>query len=352
MDLKIRWHCYVSYNFPPTGQQQRNNISNISNGIADSSLVKWLLSTPKRKAGGLNPYGNSDSNGFENEEEVVPLFSSQQDNNNTDITNSNIISDMSHNRGQRNGKAKRGIPPELMNVEFNPNDPQGDGGVEDSNGGLHMANGGGHHGEEQFHYNYGQPQRSFTYKDRPGSLRGDGYGGGGKARYNPVTNPATLAVQSHNYEPDESEVWRAYVAQVHFSNRGQWWTTGKKRSLKRWILTFAVGVVQAVVAAVCNFASRSMATRKFEYVYDLLNPSMEAYTEEMEAAMNDDDVVEMETFDDYTSGSSGGLMGSSTAVDSTEANLWTAFRTFVLIQVLMCAVASIFVYIGKYRMSQ
>ena len=44
-------------------------------------------------------------------------------------------------------------------------------------------------------------------------------------------------VQSHNYEPDESEIWRAYTAQQHFRNRGQWWTTGKKRALKRWSLT-------------------------------------------------------------------------------------------------------------------
>ena len=242
---------------------------------------------------------------------------------------------------QRNGQPKRGIPPELMDVEFNSSDPQDE--MEDANGGMHLTN-----GDAMVNYPYGQPQRSYSYKDRPGSLRGDGYGGGGK-RYNPVTNPSTMAVQSHNYEPDESEVWRAYVAQVHFSNRGQWWTTGKKRSLKRWILTFAVGVVQAVVATICNFASRSMATRKFDYVYDLLNPSMEAYTEEMEAGTMDDDLA-AETFvtDDKTS--TGGLMGNSSPVDSTQANLWGAFRTFVLIQVAMCFVASIFVYIGKYRL--
>jgi hypothetical protein len=228
-----------------------------------------------------------------------------------------------------------------MNVEFNPNDPS-ENGTDEMNGGMHMN---GDDVNNKYNYTYGQPQRTYTYRDRPGSLRGDGYGGGGKARYNPVTNPKTLAIESHNYEPDESEVWRAYVAQVHFSNRGQWWTTGKKRSLKRWILTFAVGVVQAVVAAVCNFASRSMATRKFEYVYELLNPSFEVNTEEMEAAMVDDDLSG--EIDD-TTGSGNGVFGSSNAVESTEANLLEAFRAFVLIQVLFCLVASIFVYIGKY----
>jgi len=257
---------------------------------------------------------------------------------------------MSNQRGQRNRKPKGGIPPELMNVEFNPNDPQGDGG-DNTNGGMNLTNGGHNNNGDGINnnniinsnYNYGQQQRTYTYKDRPGSLRGDGYGGGGKSRYSPMTNPATLAVQSHNYEPDESEVWRAYVAQVHFSNRGQWWTTGKKRSLKRWILTFAVGVVQAFVAAFCNFASRSMATRKFDYINDLLNPSMEG---KMEAANLDDDLA-AEVYTDDSSGRVGGnsYYGSSSVTDSTGENLWTAFWNFVLIQTLMCAAASIFVYI-------
>lgn len=56
----------------------------------------------------------------------------------------------------------------------------------------------------------------------PTSLRGDGYGGGGILKYSPLAPNKDNGIQSHNYEPDESEVWRAYVAQVHFSNRGHW----------------------------------------------------------------------------------------------------------------------------------
>lgn len=242
---------------------------------------------------------------------------------------------MSSHRG-RQRKPKGGIPPELMNVEFNPNESVDDDAVE-----MNAGNG-DHH---VYNFNYGLQQRSYTYKDRPGSLRGDGYGGGGKGRYNPVTNPATLAIQSHNYEPDESEVWRAYVAQVHFSNRGQWWTTGKKRSLKRWILTFAVGVVQALVATVCNFASRSMATKKFDYVYELMNPSLETYEEKIAGA--DDDLATAEAAMD-----DGGMFGtSSLAADAAGGNIWKAFLNFVLIQTALCLAASIFVYIGKCRIS-
>ena len=77
-------------------------------------------------------------------------------------------------------------------------------------------------------------------------------------------------IQSHNYEPDESEVWRAYVAQQHFRNRGQWWTTGKRRALKRWLLTFFVGVCQACIAYFSNMVTRNLNARKFDHVNGLL----------------------------------------------------------------------------------
>lgn len=74
---------------------------------------------------------------------------------------------------------------------------------------------------------------------RSRNIRGDGYGGGDvglKYRHNGQAdddNELSIRlmddnsskkspIQSHNYEPDESEVWRAYVAQQHFQNRGQW----------------------------------------------------------------------------------------------------------------------------------
>ena len=62
----------------------------------------------------------------------------------------------------------------------------------------------------------------YLANQAPTSLRGDGYGGGGVLKYSPLAPNKDNGIQSHNYEPDESEVWRAYVAQVHFSNRGHW----------------------------------------------------------------------------------------------------------------------------------
>ena len=93
--------------------------------------------------------------------------------------------------------------------------------------------------EAREYYNSGASELVTT-------VRGDGYGGGGRG-HGGVGNGRdsrggyASSLQSHNYEPDESEVWRASVAQQHFKNRGQWWTTGKLRALKRWGLTFVVG---------------------------------------------------------------------------------------------------------------
>lgn len=69
---------------------------------------------------------------------------------------------------------------------------------------------------------HGHTTPFYLANQAPTSLRGDGYGGGGILKYSPLAPNKDNGIQSHNYEPDESEVWRAYVAQVHFSNRGHW----------------------------------------------------------------------------------------------------------------------------------
>lgn len=163
------------------------------------------------------------------------------------------------------------------------------------------------------------------------SLRGDGYGGGGHYRSLGEASGADNGIQSHNYEPDESEVWRAHVAQIHFQNRGQWWTTGKTRSLKKWILTFTIGVVQALVATVCNFASKSLSKQKFDHIYELLNPT--------EAATSDSEEYGYSNTDDlYGEAAQGGNQAAASG------NIYAAFISFVLYQVAFGAIASLFVW--------
>jgi hypothetical protein len=141
------------------------------------------------------------------------------------------------------------------------------------------------------------------------------------------------SIPSHNYEPDESEVWRAHTAQVHFRNRGQWWTTGKKRALKRWVLTFIIGVLQAVIAMGCNFLSRSLITRKYEHVYALLRLPQNAATNALDNN-NGDDLLQIN--DDLNSSSANNA--------SSTGSLLTAYLWFVFYQVSYAAIASLFVW--------
>lgn len=216
--------------------------------------------------------------------------------------------------GSREKKVSSDMRPEFMNLEFN-NGNEDDFSDEDGVGSLPQNLYGGH----------------LAYRHRPGSLRGDGYGGGGSGGYHALVSENSH-IQSHNYEPDESEVWRAYVAQVHFSNRGQWWTTGKKRALKRWMLTFLVGVIQAVVAASCNFCSRALSKYKYDYVYDLLNP----YSE-------DEATSELQLDDDLTRNLDDTITAATEA--PTAGPGISAFWAFCLIQTLLAGISSMFVWI-------
>lgn len=170
------------------------------------------------------------------------------------------------------------------------------------------------------------------------SLRGDGYGGGGllhqRRSYGNGTNNN---IQSHNYEPDESEVWRAYVAQVHFQNRGQWWTTGKKRALKRWILTFCIGITQAVIATTCNFGSKSLSKHKFDAVYELLRPSHAQSARNSNYADATDDLMQFDEADDPSKTDDN---SSNTAMSGAVS----AFLLFLLYQTSFAMIASFFVW--------
>lgn len=167
------------------------------------------------------------------------------------------------------------------------------------------------------------------------SLRGDGYGGGG---YRPLDQAKSqiTQVQSHNYEPDESEVWRAYVAQVHFQNRGQWWTTGKKRALKRWILTFLIGVTQALVATMCNFGTKFLTRLKFDHVYALLE--QQQHSTVAGTMVHEDDFLEAEDVDALNSAT-----GDSAPMHASSFG-GSAYLTFLFYQTTFAIIASLFVW--------
>jgi hypothetical protein len=192
------------------------------------------------------------------------------------------------------------------------------------------------------------------------SLRGDGYGGGGRntlrnrlyrnsnhtysSLFNDSTNVSST-IQSHNYEPDESEVWRAWIAQIHFRNRGQWWTSSKQRTVKRWVLTFCIGVLQAVIATLCNFATRSLSHHKFQHVYGLLRPSSSSNISGSSSGSGTtmmDDMMQFNNDDTISSDTSSFNTNSNT--NYGDGSIVHAFLIFLMYQTIFAAIASLFVY--------
>ena len=75
---------------------------------------------------------------------------------------------------------------------------------------------------------------------------------------------------SHQYEPDESEVWRHHQLLRHFDDRGNWWTFAKKREVRRWWLTFITGVICGVVAIFVTVATRLITRAKYDLFHTLV----------------------------------------------------------------------------------
>jgi hypothetical protein len=192
------------------------------------------------------------------------------------------------------------------------------------------------------------------------NIRGDGYGGGGRhSNFEPITgvdvddvslcshpipcrkDKTVTNIQSHNYEPDESEIWRAYVAQQHFKNRGQWWTTGKKRSIKRWLLTMIIGAIQAVIAYLSNIVCRKLSDWKYDYVLELLKNKNSDESYALGSNNIGDDLYAWQgnsAEEDEVSGEA-----ASTSVFFNFGG--SAFLAFLFFQTLFALIASFFVYL-------
>ncbi len=86
-----------------------------------------------------------------------------------------------------------------------------------------------------------------------------------------VQNPAADE-ESHDYEPDESGVWRAHMARVHAMDRNNpCCSTGEKNSFRRWLVTSFVGLVTGLIATFVTWSAASLTSLKFKVVYSMID---------------------------------------------------------------------------------
>lgn len=82
---------------------------------------------------------------------------------------------------------------------------------------------------------------------------------------------AETFVESHDYEPDESEVWRSHQALRSLSDRGAWWTSSKKRVARSWTMTLVIGVLTGLTATFVSSSTQALSTLKFDTVLDVMD---------------------------------------------------------------------------------
>ena len=94
--------------------------------------------------------------------------------------------------------------------------------------------------------------------------------------------------ESHQYEGDESEVWkhhqlqRFYLCFValselilffmfrHYEDRGRLWTFSKKSEVRRWTLTLLTGMFTGAVAVFVTFFTKFLTNYKLTVFYNLI----------------------------------------------------------------------------------
>lgn len=76
--------------------------------------------------------------------------------------------------------------------------------------------------------------------------------------------------ESLNFVDEENEVWRTKQAQLHYTNRGRWWTSVSSTVAKRWTLTFVIGMLTAVVGMFITYFTQFFTNMKFDSVFDVM----------------------------------------------------------------------------------
>lgn len=93
---------------------------------------------------------------------------------------------------------------------------------------------------------------------------------GGSSSGGSSSSSCKQRMESHQYEPDQSEVWWHHQLQRHFEDKGRWWTFARKSEFLRWTLTLLAGGICGVAAFLVTFFTGSLTSFKFRTFYLLL----------------------------------------------------------------------------------
>ena len=77
--------------------------------------------------------------------------------------------------------------------------------------------------------------------------------------------------ESHQYEQDESAVWKHHQLQRHFEDKGHWWTFAKRREVRRWFLTLTTGFFTGVLAMFVNYFTKVITKWKFHWFHIMIH---------------------------------------------------------------------------------
>jgi Voltage gated chloride channel len=172
-----------------------------------------------------------------------------------------------------------------------------------------------------------------------------------------IPKSTTTNYSSHTYEPDESEVWRAYTARTHLHHHTSstssgstvcgWWTVEQTFSLKRWLLTVVIGILQAILATACNFATRLLSAWKYDTVAAAL--LMQSQRSSSSSSSSSSTSTEPEGEDvwwgDVGNNSTSTLDATSMVPSKSWSTTWHALALFVTIQLVFALIASVCVWL-------
>jgi chloride channel 7 len=75
---------------------------------------------------------------------------------------------------------------------------------------------------------------------------------------------------SHQFDPDESWVWKDHQLKRHSEDKGKWWSFSRVLEMRRWILTLLTGLAIGLCALLIAYFTRLITGYKFAVFNDMI----------------------------------------------------------------------------------